>query len=124
MLRPYGVWAVISPFNFPAALAGGPIGGALVAGNTVVLKPSQETPLTAAALYAVFRDAGLPAVAPCTSSTARASPPAARWPSIRRWTGCSSRDPRPSALAAAPAFRRREFPGRASRRWAARTPPS
>jgi 1-pyrroline-5-carboxylate dehydrogenase len=60
VLRPYGVWAVISPFNFPAALAGGPIGGALVAGNTVVLKPSQETPLTAAALYAVFRDAGLP----------------------------------------------------------------
>jgi 1-pyrroline-5-carboxylate dehydrogenase len=60
ILRPYGVWAVISPFNFPAALAGGPIGGALAAGNTVVLKPSQETPLTAAALYAVFRDAGLP----------------------------------------------------------------
>jgi 1-pyrroline-5-carboxylate dehydrogenase len=63
VLRPYGVWAVISPFNFPAALAGGPIGGALVAGNTVVLKPSQEAPLTAAALYAVFRDAGLPASA-------------------------------------------------------------
>jgi 1-pyrroline-5-carboxylate dehydrogenase len=60
ILRPYGVWAIISPFNFPAALAGGPIGGALVAGNTVVLKPSQETPLTAAALHAAFRDAGLP----------------------------------------------------------------
>ena len=50
MLRPYGVWAVISPFNFPAALAGGPMGGALVAGNTVVLKPSHEAPLTALAL--------------------------------------------------------------------------
>ena len=35
VLKPYGVWAVISPFNFPAALAGGPMGGALVAGNTV-----------------------------------------------------------------------------------------
>jgi len=63
VLRPYGVWAIISPFNFPAALSAGPAAGALVAGNTVVLKPSQETPLTAAALYAVFREAGLPASA-------------------------------------------------------------
>jgi 1-pyrroline-5-carboxylate dehydrogenase len=60
VLRPYGVWGVISPFNFPAALAGGPAGGALVAGNTVVLKPSQETPLTADALWRVFQDAGVP----------------------------------------------------------------
>jgi len=60
VLRPYGVWAVISPFNFPAALAGGPLGGVLVAGNTAVLKPSQETPLTALALYRVFREAGVP----------------------------------------------------------------
>ncbi len=60
VLRPYGVWAVISPFNFPAALAGGPLAGALVAGNTVVLKPSHETPLTGLALYRVFREAGVP----------------------------------------------------------------
>ena len=39
MLRPYGVWAVISPFNFPMALAAGPSAAALVAGNTVVFKP-------------------------------------------------------------------------------------
>jgi 1-pyrroline-5-carboxylate dehydrogenase len=63
ILRPYGVWAVISPFNFPAALAGGPTAAALLAGNTVVLKPSQETPLTAAALYGMFREAGVPAFA-------------------------------------------------------------
>jgi 1-pyrroline-5-carboxylate dehydrogenase len=60
VLRPYGVWAVISPFNFPAALAGGPLGGALVAGNTAVLKPSTETPLVGLALHDVFREAGLP----------------------------------------------------------------
>ena len=42
VLRPYGVWAVISPFNFPMALSGGPSGGALVAGNAVVLKPSNQ----------------------------------------------------------------------------------
>ena len=40
VLKPYGVWGVISPFNFPFALSGGPAGGALVAGNTVVYKPS------------------------------------------------------------------------------------
>jgi 1-pyrroline-5-carboxylate dehydrogenase len=60
VLRPYGTWAVISPFNFPAALAGGPAGGALVAGNTVVLKPSPETPLTADLLWQAFMDAGVP----------------------------------------------------------------
>jgi len=37
VLRPFGVWAVISPFNFPMALAGGPSIGALITGNTVVI---------------------------------------------------------------------------------------
>ena len=45
VLRPYGVFAVISPFNFPFALAGGPAGAALVAGNTVVFKPASDTAL-------------------------------------------------------------------------------
>ncbi|MFN2484327.1 MAG: aldehyde dehydrogenase family protein [Candidatus Limnocylindria bacterium] len=60
VLKPHGVWAVISPFNFPMALAGGPAGGALVAGNTVVLKPSSLAPLMAFKLYEALRDAGLP----------------------------------------------------------------
>jgi len=61
VLRPYGVWAVISPFNFPMALAGGPVGGALAAGNTVLLKPSVQGSFSAAKLYECLRDAGLPA---------------------------------------------------------------
>jgi 1-pyrroline-5-carboxylate dehydrogenase len=61
VLKPYGVWAVISPFNFPMALAAGPAGGALVAGNTVVLKPSPQGSFTAYKLYECLRDAGLPA---------------------------------------------------------------
>ncbi|GAA0581967.1 aldehyde dehydrogenase family protein [Kribbella sandramycini] len=61
VLRPYGVWGVISPFNFPMALAAGPAGGALVAGNTVVLKPSPQGTFTAVKLYECLRDAGLPA---------------------------------------------------------------
>lgn len=61
VLKPYGVWAVISPFNFPAALAGGPSGGAMVAGNTVVFKPATDTPYTGWLLTTCFRDAGIPA---------------------------------------------------------------
>lgn len=60
VLRPYGVWVVISPFNFPAALTGGPVGAALVAGNTVVMKPATDTPWTARLLAEAFRDAGFP----------------------------------------------------------------
>jgi 1-pyrroline-5-carboxylate dehydrogenase len=60
VLRPYGVWAVISPFNFPLALAAGPSGGALVAGNTVVFKPASTTPLMGLKLYEMTREAGLP----------------------------------------------------------------
>jgi 1-pyrroline-5-carboxylate dehydrogenase len=60
VLKPYGVWAVISPFNFPMALAAGPAGGALVAGNTVVLKPSPQGSFTGYRLYECLRDAGLP----------------------------------------------------------------
>jgi len=60
VLRPYGVWLVISPFNFPAALAGGPAAAALVTGNTVVMKPATDTPWTGRLLAECFREAGLP----------------------------------------------------------------
>jgi len=60
VLRPHGPWAVIAPFNFPFALAGGPIGAALAAGNTVVFKVASQTALSGVLLMDVFRDAGLP----------------------------------------------------------------
>jgi len=60
ILRPYGVWLVVSPFNFPFALSGGPMGAALVTGNTVVLKPATDTPWIVRQLTDCFRDAGLP----------------------------------------------------------------
>jgi 1-pyrroline-5-carboxylate dehydrogenase len=60
VLRPYGVWIVIAPFNFPVALSGGPSGAALVAGNTVVFKPASDTPWTGYLLTKCFLDAGLP----------------------------------------------------------------
>src|SRR6266487_1778365 len=61
VMRPYGVWAVISPFNFPMALSGGPSSGALVAGNCVVLKPSNQGALLGYKLYECYRDGGVPA---------------------------------------------------------------
>jgi 1-pyrroline-5-carboxylate dehydrogenase len=60
VLRPYGVWAIVSPFNFPMALAGGPSSGALLGGNTVVFKPATDTPLTGWELTRCYREAGLP----------------------------------------------------------------
>src|SRR4051812_26357702 len=60
VLRPYGVFACIAPFNFPLALSAGMSAAALVAGNTVVYKPAEETPWTGLELYRVYRDAGVP----------------------------------------------------------------
>ena len=60
VLRPYGVWAVIAPWNFPYALLGAPAAAALVTGNTVVMKPSSETPLSGVKLVEIFEQAGVP----------------------------------------------------------------
>jgi 1-pyrroline-5-carboxylate dehydrogenase len=60
VMRPYGVWAVIAPFNFPLALAGGPAAAALVTGNTVVVKGASDTPWAGRLLADCIRDADLP----------------------------------------------------------------
>jgi acyl-CoA reductase-like NAD-dependent aldehyde dehydrogenase len=58
---PIGVIAAITPFNFPLNLVAHKVAPALAAGNTVVLKPAEETPLSAVALAEILMDAGLPA---------------------------------------------------------------
>lgn len=60
LLRPYGVFGIIAPFNFPMAIFVGMTTGALVTGNTVVAKPAESTPLIAAKCAEIFSDAGLP----------------------------------------------------------------
>ena len=59
--RPLGVVAAIVPWNFPVSLLGNKLGPALVAGNTVVAKPAQTTPLTTLRIAGLMHEAGLPA---------------------------------------------------------------
>ena len=61
ILRPYGVFVCIAPFNFPLALSTGMSSAALMSGNAVVYKPAEDTPWTGLELYEVYRDAGVPA---------------------------------------------------------------
>ncbi len=58
--KPHGVIAVLGPFNFPAHLSNGHIVPALLAGNTVVYKPSELTPAVAAFVVQCWHDSGLP----------------------------------------------------------------
>jgi len=58
--KPIGISILVTPWNFPAAMATRKIGPALAAGCTVVLKPASDTPLTALAIAAIFEQAGLP----------------------------------------------------------------
>ena len=62
-MRPYGVFGVIAPFNFPVSISTGMSAGALITGNTVVFKPSSTdnmTMMTGLAIYKVFEEAGVP----------------------------------------------------------------
>lgn len=58
--KPHGVMAVLGPFNFPAHLPNGHIVPALLAGNTIVFKPSEHTPLVGEKLVSLLEEAGLP----------------------------------------------------------------
>ena len=58
--RPIGVAVLVTPWNFPAAMATRKIGPALAAGCSVILKPASETPLTALAIAALLAEAGVP----------------------------------------------------------------
>jgi 1-pyrroline-5-carboxylate dehydrogenase len=60
VLRPFGVFVCIAPFNFPMALSTGMSSAALLAGNAVVYKPAQDTPWTGLMLHECYKAAGLP----------------------------------------------------------------
>ncbi|UKK85277.1 succinylglutamate-semialdehyde dehydrogenase [Sphingopyxis sp. BSN-002] len=58
--KPHGTLAVLGPYNFPAHLPNGHIVPALLAGNSIVFKPSEKTPAVGAKLVELFHDAGVP----------------------------------------------------------------
>ncbi|NUO91741.1 MAG: NAD-dependent succinate-semialdehyde dehydrogenase [Dermatophilaceae bacterium] len=76
---PVGVAALVTPWNFPAAMATRKIAPALAAGCTVVLKPAAETPLTALAVARILREAGVPDGVVNVVTTTDAAGVAASW---------------------------------------------
>lgn len=58
--KPRGVVSVIAPWNFPLAILAGQVAAALVTGNTVVMKPAEQSSLVALGLFELFKEAGLP----------------------------------------------------------------
>lgn len=84
VLKSYGVWALIAPFNFPFALAGGPAAAALLAGNCVVYKAASATPWSGWLLSQCLREAGVPpgVFNFLTGSGARVGDPLIRHPGI------------------------------------------
>jgi succinate-semialdehyde dehydrogenase/glutarate-semialdehyde dehydrogenase len=72
--QPVGVSVLVTPWNFPAAMATRKIGPALAAGCTVILKPAKETPLCALAVAGILREAGVPGGVVNVVTTATAAP--------------------------------------------------
>ncbi|GGP00471.1 NAD-dependent succinate-semialdehyde dehydrogenase [Wenjunlia tyrosinilytica] len=72
--KPIGVSVLVTPWNFPAAMATRKIGPALAAGCTVVLKPASETPLTALAIAEILMEVGVPAGVVNVLPSARSGP--------------------------------------------------
>ncbi|KKB09284.1 NAD-dependent succinate-semialdehyde dehydrogenase [Devosia chinhatensis] len=70
--QPIGIAVLVTPWNFPAAMATRKIAPALAAGCTVILKPATETPLTAYVLADIYREAGVPAGVVNVVTTSRA----------------------------------------------------
>ena len=77
--RPVGVAALVTPWNFPAAMATRKLAPALAAGCTVVLKPAAETPLTALAVARLLEEAGVPPGVVNVVPTTRAADVVTTW---------------------------------------------
>lgn len=92
--EPVGVCAIITPWNFPAAMITRKVGPALAAGCTVVIKPPSETPYTCLALTKLAVDAGIPpaAIQVCPTRIREAATELATNPLVRKinFTGSTS----------------------------------
>ena len=108
---PRGVIACISPWNFPLAIFSGQILGALAAGNAVIAKPAEQTPLIAARATALMHEAGIPRAALQLLPGDGAS-----------WSGQHSAPTLASTASASPA--RPRPPGSSTARWRSTSPPT
>jgi 1-pyrroline-5-carboxylate dehydrogenase len=110
VLRPYGVFAVVAPFNFPLAITVGMTTGATLTGNTAVVKPASATPVIAHQFFAVLKDAGLPpGVANLiTGSGAKVGDALVKHPDVKGMVFTGSRQ---VGVATAEAFVRKGMPG-------------
>ena len=91
---PCGVVVAISPFNFPLHLVCHKVGPALAAGNSVIIKPSSDTPLSALKLVEILLEAGVPpeAVQCITGSGSEVGDPLVADPRVRKVSFTGSRD--------------------------------
>ena len=88
--QPVGVSVLITPWNFPAAMAARKLGPALAAGCTAIVKPAEETPLTALLIAACSSEAGVPrGVVDVVTTTGRA-PWSGRWSTTHASASCRS----------------------------------
>jgi len=72
VMKPYGVWVVIAPYNFRLHSQAGPVAAALITGNTVVLKTASDTPWSGRLLADCLRDAAFPGESSIISMAAAA----------------------------------------------------
>jgi hypothetical protein len=87
------VVVAISPWNFPLAIFTGQVAAALAAGNVVLAKPAEQTPLVAAAAVRRLHAAGVPRRPRCNCCPAAARPWARRWWPTRACRACCSPAP-------------------------------
>ncbi|MDA8290526.1 MAG: NAD-dependent succinate-semialdehyde dehydrogenase [Actinomycetota bacterium] len=102
--QPIGVAALVTPWNFPAAMLTRKIGPALAAGCTVVCKPATETPLTALAIARILEEAGVPAGVVNVAASNRSSAFVGAWladPRVRKLSFTGSTEVGRVLLAAA-----------------------
>ena len=96
--EPVGVVAAVVPWNYPLLMAAWKVAPALAAGNSVILKPAEQSSLSAIRLAALVEQAGIPAGA-FQVLPAPARWPGGRWACIRTWTAWPSPAPPPPASA-------------------------
>ena len=100
--QPVGISVLVTPWNFPAAMATRKLGPALAAGCTAIVKPATETPLTTLLIAGLLEEAGVPPGVVGVLTTTRPREVVARWSTTRASASSPSRAPPRSAASSWP----------------------